>query len=75
MTPASVLPEILQMSEADQIELANAIWDSVVDENEPIQLTEAQKRLIDERLEDRKANPEDRRPWGEFEAEMLGKYR
>lgn len=72
MTPASVLPEILQMSEADRIELAHAIWDSVVDDNEPIQLTEAQKRLIDQRLADRKANPDDRIPWEVFKAEMLG---
>ena len=72
MTPASLPPEILQMSVAERIELANAIWDSAVEEDQPIQLTEAQKREIDRRLADREANPNDRISWEEFKAELLG---
>ena len=72
MTPATLPPEILQLSVDERIELACAIWDSIP-EDAPIELTEAQKRELDRRLANRKANPNDRRPWEEFKAEMLGK--
>jgi putative addiction module component (TIGR02574 family) len=72
MTPVTLPPEILQMSVDERIELACAIWDSIA-ENAPIELTEAQKRELDRRLANRKANPGDRRPWEEFKAEMLGR--
>ena len=72
MTPATLPPEILQLSVDERIELACAIWDSIP-ANAPIELTEAQKRDLDRRLANRKANPNDRRPWEEFKAEMLGK--
>lgn len=73
MTSATLPPDIRQLSVDERIELVSAIWDSVAEDNAPIQLTEGQKRDLDRRLADRKANPDDRRPWEQFEAEMLGK--
>ena len=74
MPPTTLTPEILRMTVDERIALASAIWDSIA-EDAPIELTEAQKRDLKRRLEDRKANPNDRRPWDEFKAEMLGKYK
>jgi putative addiction module component (TIGR02574 family) len=72
MSAATLLPDILQLSVAERIQLAGAIWESIDADDQPIQLTEAQKREIDRRLADRAANPGAGESWESIKAELLG---
>lgn len=38
------------LSTSEKIDLAQALWDSALDNEAEIELTEAQKRILDERL-------------------------
>jgi putative addiction module component (TIGR02574 family) len=70
--PTPLTAEILQLSVAERIALANAIWDSV-DENQPIQLTEAQKRELDRRLDELENDPRPGKSWEQLKAELLSR--
>jgi putative addiction module component (TIGR02574 family) len=56
------LPEILQLSVSERLELATAIWESIVSEPESLPLTEDQRREILRRSEAHRKNPEDAIP-------------
>jgi putative addiction module component (TIGR02574 family) len=53
------LPEILRLSVPERLELATAIWESIVSEPESLPLTEGQRREILRRSEAYRKNPED----------------
>ncbi|MEL6438849.1 MAG: addiction module protein [Cyanobacteria bacterium J06621_8] len=46
-----LLPEILKLNIAERIQLVEDIWDSISDTTQEIDLTEAQKTELDNRLE------------------------
>lgn len=49
MTP-SLLESALKLSRAERILLAERLWDSVAEEDVPLDLTEAQRAELDRRL-------------------------
>jgi putative addiction module component (TIGR02574 family) len=59
------------LSISDRIRLVEEIWDTIADENEASELTDAQKRELDRRLELAKNNPGQGRTWDEIKAEFL----
>jgi putative addiction module component (TIGR02574 family) len=59
----------------EQIELVEAIWDSIVSRGAAPALTETQKTELDRRLADHLANPNDVIPWSEVKAAALAKIR
>ena len=59
------------LSISDRIRLVEEIWDTIADENEASELTDAQKRELDRRLELAKSNPGQGRTWDEIKAEFL----
>jgi putative addiction module component (TIGR02574 family) len=56
------LPEILRLSVSERLELATAIWESIVSEPDSLPLTEDQRREILRRSEAHRKNPEDTIP-------------
>ena len=60
---ADRMREIRALSVEDRIELAEAIWESVEEDQDDFELTDAQKREIDRRLALYEANPDDVIPW------------
>jgi putative addiction module component (TIGR02574 family) len=56
------LPEILRLSVSERLELATAIWESIVSEPDSLPLTEDQRREILRRSEAHRKNPEDAIP-------------
>ena len=62
-----------KLSVEERIDLAEAIRDNVAEEIEKTPLSEDQKREIDRRLANHRANPSAARSWDEVEAELLAR--
>ena len=63
MSVAEIIRQINKLPPQERLEVAQAAWSSLVDDNEfEIPLTEAQRRLLRERLEEARAHPEAGRP-------------
>ncbi len=60
------LSEILQLTIAERIQLAEDIWDSVAAFPEAIPLTDAQKEKLDRRLQAYAQNPSEGISWDEL---------
>ncbi|MGH9897458.1 MAG: addiction module protein [Pyrinomonadaceae bacterium] len=60
------LYDILQLSIAERIQLAEDIWDSIVAFPEAVPLTNAQKQELDRRLLAYAQNPHDGISWDEL---------
>jgi putative addiction module component (TIGR02574 family) len=55
--------DALTLSIPERIQLVEDIWDTIATEPEAIELTEEEKRVIDERLEAYHRNPDLGSPW------------
>ena len=60
------LTDILQMSVAERIQLAEDIWDSIAAVPEALPLTNAERQELDRRLEAYAQNPDEGIPWDEL---------
>jgi putative addiction module component (TIGR02574 family) len=60
------LSEILQLTIAERIQLAEDIWDSIAAFPEAIPLTDAQKEELDRRLQAYAKNPNEGISWDEL---------
>lgn len=63
--------EAKKLSIAERITLVEEIWDSIAEENECFELSEAQKQELDRRLESFRTNPSLGRTWEEIKSEFL----
>ena len=63
--------EAKKLSIAERILLVEEIWDSIAEDNGCFELTEAQKKELDRRLEAFRANPSQGRTWEEIKTEFL----
>ncbi len=70
-----LLQQAIVLDIDEQIELVEAIWDSIVSRGAAPALTETQKMELDRRLVDHLANPNDVIPWSEVKALALAKIR
>ena len=59
------------LSISDRIRLVEEIWDTIAEENETLELTDAQKCELDRRLEWTSNNPGQGRTWDEIKAEFM----
>jgi putative addiction module component (TIGR02574 family) len=72
MVAKPLLQEIQRLSLDERIELVEAVWDQIADEANELPLSEAHRRLLDERLAAHARAPQDVIPWSQFRAELLG---
>lgn len=59
------------LSISDRIRLVEEIWDTIAEENEAFDLTDAQRRELDRRIESARNNPGQGRTWDEIKAEFM----
>ena len=57
--------DIAQLSVAERIQLAEDLWDSILEQQEEFPLSEPQKQELDKRLENYKRNPTSGSSWKE----------
>ncbi len=60
-----------ELTVAERIELAEDLWDSIVDIPDAVPLTDAQKAELDARLSARGSDPDDVSPWPELRDRLL----
>jgi putative addiction module component (TIGR02574 family) len=70
MDIAATLNEITALSVEERIRLVQAIWDSIAAEQTYPDLTEAQKQVLDQRIEDSDTDPENVLTWDEVRASI-----
>jgi putative addiction module component (TIGR02574 family) len=66
---------INRLSIEDRIQVAEAIWDSVIHDVEAAPLRDWQRAELERRLADSVANPDAVRPWGDVEVEALARVK
>ncbi len=65
---ADLLAEALKLSPSDRLQLIEALWDTLSEEDIPV--TPEERALLDTRLADLEANPGDQSPWPEVRARL-----
>jgi putative addiction module component (TIGR02574 family) len=60
-----------KLSISDRILLVEEIWDTIAEDNQAFDLTHAQKRELDRRLESARSHPGQGRTWDEIKAEFM----
>lgn len=67
----SLPPEILQLTTAEKIQLVEDIWDSIASTTDAIELTPAQQKELDVRLEQYHQNPNSGSTWNQVKQRIL----
>ena len=65
--------DTLDLSIPERIQLVEDIWNTIVEEADSVELTEDEKRIIDERLEAYHKNPELISPWEDVFKRIVSK--
>jgi len=65
--------DTIELSIPERIQLVEDIWDTIATEAEAIELTEDEKRIIDERLEAYHRNPDLGSPWEDVYKRILSR--
>lgn len=65
--------DTLDLSIPERIQLVEDIWDTIAAEAELVELTEEEKKAIDERLEAYHQNPNLGSPWEDVFKRIVGK--
>ena len=71
MTKAEIREQALKLPVEERLSLAERLWDSVEEDREALPLHDWQKRILDERLEDARKNPDDWLTWDEVEKRVF----
>jgi putative addiction module component (TIGR02574 family) len=65
------LSDVLELPVSERLKLVEAIWDSIADAPEVLELSEAQRLELDRRLAEYERNPSSGSPWSEVKARVL----
>lgn len=65
--------DTLELSIPERIQLVEDIWDTIATAADSVELTEEEKKIIDERLEDYHKNPELGSPWDVVYKRIVGR--
>ena len=65
--------ELLDLPVDERLRLASALWDSIVDNPETLELTDSERKILDERMESYMKNPTEGKSWSEVKSELLAR--
>ena len=71
MSTEPILSKFRELESEEKIRLVQDFWDQIADEVARLPLTEAQRRLMDERIADEEQNPDDTEPWAKAKDDIL----
>lgn len=72
-TKLPVLPEFEVASREQQIAFVQELWDRIAQDPEKLPVPDHHKRILDERLEAYRADPDRGRSWPEVREQLLAK--
>ncbi len=72
MSESVLFPDLERLTVAERILLVEEIWDSIAAKPEDVPVTEAQRRMLDERTTAYLAAPEKVSTWEEVKARIRG---
>jgi putative addiction module component (TIGR02574 family) len=67
---ARIIEEVLKLSVPERILIVEAIWDSIEEKDEMLEINEATKALLDERLDAHQNNPQEGSSWEDVKARI-----
>jgi putative addiction module component (TIGR02574 family) len=73
MIVAVNLSDVLKLPLQERLKLVEAIWESIAEFPDALELTDAQRDELDRRLEEYERDPDSGVPWSELRARLLGK--
>ena len=73
MSTEPIIETFRQLSSAEKLRLVQRLWDEVEADLDGLPLTEAQRSLLDERINQHEATPSDVEPWTEARDDILRK--
>jgi putative addiction module component (TIGR02574 family) len=62
--------DIQELSQSERILLAEQLWDSITDDQDTIEVTDSQKKILQQRLAAFKASPNEGSSWEQVKKEM-----
>lgn len=65
--------ELFDLPVNERLRLASALWESIVDNPESLELTDSERKILDERMESYMKNPTEGRSWSEIKSELLAR--
>lgn len=68
-----IIARFRKLPSTEKVRLVQQLWDEIADEAARTPLSSAQQRLLDERIDDDEANPDDVEPWEHARDEILRK--
>jgi putative addiction module component (TIGR02574 family) len=71
MTKAQLKSEALQLPVEERLEIAEAIWESLETAGDQPPLPDWQREILDERIAEDDANPDEGSPWEEVKQRIL----
>ncbi len=71
MSTEPILSKFRELESDEKIRLVQELWDEIAEEVARRPLTEAQRRLLDERILDEEQNPDDFEPWPKAKEDIL----
>jgi putative addiction module component (TIGR02574 family) len=73
MIEQALLSKVKSLSAAERLELIGAVWETLDIADVPV--SDAERAILDARIEDEAANPQDVSPWPQVEARLRQRLR
>lgn len=70
-TNIQLLHDALQFNIQERIDMVEALWDSIAENSELLTLSDAQRKLLDERLDNHLQNPQQGDSWEVVKARIV----
>lgn len=72
MVDQALRKRVIQLSQADRLELISELWQSI--DADELEVTSAERRLLDARLADLPNSPAAGRPWEAIQADLRSRH-
>jgi putative addiction module component (TIGR02574 family) len=72
MDTQPIIETFRKLPQSEKIRLVQELWDEIAAEAARLPLTESQRRLLDERIQQHEQNPDDVETWETVKKDILG---
>ncbi len=73
MSAEPIIETFRKLPASEKFRLVQQLWDELAEEAALLPVTESQRRLLDERIDEHEATPADVEPWEEARDDILRK--